>query len=79
MTISTLIISFTGFKFMHDYEPTSELIQTQMFSYFAIQFNEMKDTKSKVFIKQIEQIDLVYNKTKNIFFDNEFLYLEPAK
>ena len=46
---------------------------------FAIQFNEMKDTKSKVFIKQIEQIDLVYNKTKNIFFDNEFLYLEPAK
>lgn len=50
MTISTLIISFTGFKFMHDYEPTSELIQTQMFSYFAIQFNTFMGIVSFIFV-----------------------------
>ena len=45
-------------------------------SNFAIKFDEMKDTNSKVFINQIEKFDNIYNKTKEIYFDKENIYLE---
>ena len=43
---------------------------------FIIKFEELKNSNSKSFINQIEKIDLIYNKTKEIYFDNEKIYLE---
>lgn len=43
---------------------------------FANKFNEIKDSNSKTFRKQIEKIDCIYNKTKEIYFDKEKIYLE---
>ena len=39
MVVVALIITITGFKFMHGYEPSSELPRTQFFSYFTVQAN----------------------------------------
>lgn len=43
---------------------------------FATKFDNMKESNSKLFINQIEKIDCIYNKTKEIYFDNENIYLE---
>jgi len=43
---------------------------------FVDEFNKMKDSNSKIFVHRIEQVDLIYNKTKEISFDKEFMYLE---
>ena len=43
---------------------------------FAIKFDDMKESNSKPFINQIERINCIYNKTKEIYFDNENIYLE---
>ena len=38
-------------------------------------FENIKDSKSKPFINQIEKINTIYNKTKEIYFDNKNIYL----
>lgn len=43
---------------------------------FANKFDEVKDTNSKTFINQIEKVDYIYNKTKEIYFDKDNIYLE---
>ena len=43
---------------------------------FANKFDEIKESNSKPFINQIEKVDCIYNKTKEIYFDNENIYLE---
>lgn len=43
---------------------------------FATKFDDMKESKSKSFINQIEKMDCIYNKTKEIYFDKENIYLE---
>ena len=43
---------------------------------FATKFDDMKESNSKPFINQIEKVDCIYNKTKEIYFDNENIYLE---
>ncbi len=45
---------------------------------FASKFDKMKETNSKVFINQIERIDGIYNKTKEIYFDKENVYLKMS-
>ena len=36
----------------------------------------MKESKSRSFINQIEKVNCIYNKTKEIYFDKENIYLE---
>lgn len=43
---------------------------------FAIRFESIRESNSKPFIKQLENIDSIYNKTKEIYFDGEKVYLE---
>ena len=43
---------------------------------FATKFDDMKESNSKPFINQIEKVDCIYNKTKEIYFDKENIYLE---
>ena len=43
---------------------------------FATKFDDMKESKSRSFINQIEKVDRIYNKTKEIYFDKENIYLE---
>lgn len=43
---------------------------------FANKFDDMKESNSKPFINQIEKVDCIYNKTKEIYFDKENIYLE---
>ena len=43
---------------------------------FVTKFGEIKESNSKPFIAQIEKVNCVYNKTTNIYFDNEKIYLE---
>ncbi|MBR2710939.1 MAG: hypothetical protein IKE89_00525 [Bacilli bacterium] len=43
---------------------------------FITKFEEMKESNSKPFINQIEKVDSIYNKTKEIYFDKENIYLE---
>lgn len=43
---------------------------------FINKFDEIKESNSKSFINQIEKIDCIYNKTKEIYFDSEKIYLE---
>lgn len=43
---------------------------------FAAKFDDMKESNSNPFINQIEKVDCIYNKTKEIYFDNENIYLE---
>lgn len=55
MTIAALSIAFSGFKFMHGYEPSSELSDTQIFSYFTVQANTFMGIVSFVFaIKELQ-------------------------
>ena len=35
-----------------------------------------KESKSRSFINQIEKVNCIYNKTKEIYFDKENIYLE---
>lgn len=43
---------------------------------FATKFDDMKESNSKPFINQIEKVDCIYNKTKEIYFDKDNIYLE---
>lgn len=43
---------------------------------FVNRFEEIKESNSKPFINQIEKMDIIYNKTKEIYFDNENIYLD---
>ncbi len=43
---------------------------------FVTRFESMKESNSEIFINKIEKIDCIYNKTKNIYFDNEKVHLE---
>ena len=43
---------------------------------FATKFDDMKESNSKPFINQIEKVDCIYNKTKEIYFDKNNIYLE---
>ena len=43
---------------------------------YVNKFDEIKESNSKTFINQIEKVDCIYNKTKEIYFDNEKIYLE---
>ena len=43
---------------------------------FATKFDDMKESKSRSFINQIEKVNCIYNKTKEIYFDKENIYLE---
>ena len=42
---------------------------------YLTKFDDIKNTNSKVFIEQIDRINSIYNKTKEIYFDNENIYL----
>lgn len=43
---------------------------------FSTKFDEIKDSNSRVFIDKIEKVNCIYNKTKEIYFDNENIYLQ---
>lgn len=43
---------------------------------FITKFDDIKESKSRPFINQIEKVDCIYNKTKEIYFDKENIYLE---
>ena len=43
---------------------------------FVTKFDNMKESKSRSFINQIEKVNCIYNKTKEIYFDKENIYLE---
>lgn len=43
---------------------------------FITKFDDIKESKSRQFINQIEKVDCIYNKTKEIYFDKENIYLE---
>lgn len=43
---------------------------------FATKFDDMKESNSRPFINKIEKVDCIYNKTKEIYFDKENIYLE---
>ena len=43
---------------------------------FSDKFEEMKESNSNPFISQIEKVNRIYNKTEEIYFDNENIYLE---
>ncbi len=43
---------------------------------FVNKFDEIKESNSKTFINQIEKINCIYNNTKQIYFDDENIYLE---
>lgn len=43
---------------------------------FATKFDDMKESNSRPFINQIEKVDCIYNKTKEIYFDKDNIYLE---
>lgn len=43
---------------------------------YMAKFDELKNSNSKSFTNQIEKIDCIYNKTKEIYFDSENIYLE---
>lgn len=42
---------------------------------YLTKFDDIRNTNSKVFIEQIDRINSIYNKTKEIYFDNENIYL----
>ena len=42
---------------------------------FVNKFDEIKESNSKPFINQIEKVDIIYNRTKEIYFDNKNIYL----
>jgi hypothetical protein len=43
---------------------------------FATKFDDIKESNSRPFINQIEKVDCIYNKTKEIYFDKDNIYLE---
>ena len=43
---------------------------------YANKFDDMKESNSKQFINQIEKVDCIYNKTKEIYFDKDNIFLE---
>lgn len=43
---------------------------------YALEFSEMKDSNSELFVRQIEKIDGIYNRTKEIYFDQDNIYLD---
>lgn len=43
---------------------------------YSAKFNEMKESNSKPFIEQIDKVECIYNKTKEIYFDKDNIYLK---
>lgn len=43
---------------------------------YAIKFDQVKELHSNTFSKQIEKINLIYNNTKEIYFDDDKIYLD---
>lgn len=43
---------------------------------FATKFDDMRESNTRSFINQIENVNCIYNKTKEIYFDKENVYLE---
>lgn len=39
-------------------------------------FDEIKNTNTRVFINQLDKVNSIYNKTKEIYFDKDNIYLE---
>ena len=56
LTVSALIMSFAGFKFMQSYDPSSELTQAPLINYFTVQFNTFMGIVSFVFAIREYQI-----------------------
>lgn len=46
---------------------------------YAEEIEEMKDANVKSFANQIENVNCIYNKTKEIYFDSENIYLDVAE
>ena len=51
---------------------TSQSIKNNYIS----KFDELRSSNSHSFVNQIEKLDCIYNKTKEIYFDKEKIYLE---
>ena len=43
---------------------------------YIVEFDKMKDTNAEMFIKQIEKLEQLFNKTTEIYFDKENIYLQ---
>lgn len=43
---------------------------------YVMKFDEIKNTNTKVFINQLDKVNSIYNKTKEIYFDKDNIYLE---
>ena len=43
---------------------------------YVTKFDEIKNTNTKVFINQLDKVNSIYNKTKEIYFDKDNIYLE---
>ena len=43
---------------------------------YISKFDELRNSNYHSFVNQIEKLDCIYNKTKEIYFDNEKIYLE---
>lgn len=43
---------------------------------YVMKFDEIKNTNTKVFTNQLDKVNCIYNKTKEIYFDKDNIYLE---
>ena len=43
---------------------------------YVIRFKEIENLHLDPFIDQLDMMDRIYNKTKEIYFDSEYIYLE---
>lgn len=43
---------------------------------YVTKFDEIKNTNTRVFINQLDKVNSIYNKTKEIYFDKDNIYLE---
>lgn len=43
---------------------------------YVTKFDEIKNTNTKVFTSQLDKVNSIYNKTKEIYFDKDNIYLE---
>lgn len=43
---------------------------------YITKFDEIKNTNTKVFTNQLDKVNSIYNKTKEIYFDKDNIYLE---
>ena len=54
-------------------------ISKEMKDKYSLQFEEMSDAHTSMFIDKIELISKLYNDTKDIYFDKDKIYLEMMK